>query len=179
MAIAKKIVDPIRVKILDSMTKKSCVAPNIRQIKRETGLHRATIKTSIDFMEKENFILGYRPLLDPLKAGLNLSAWSFLQVDLTSDKQRVSDFINIVKKDNSILHCSEVITDSNRNIAINYLSTSIEELHKKLKNYYATFPNVYSFIKKKDAYYLTGDIFKHVNEIDSIIAILKENTNIE
>lgn len=141
MAIVKKIVDPIRIKILTAMRKKGCVLPNVRQIKKVTGFHRATIKSSIDFFESEKFITGYRPLLDPKCVGYNLSANSYLQLDI-ANKDAYKKLLDVVAKDKSILQASEVISENNTNFATGYLSKNIEDYYNNIKNKYAhTIPN--------------------------------------
>ena len=92
MAVVKKINDSIRVKILDAMRKKGSVVPNVRQIQKITGFHRATIKSSIQFLEKENFITGYRPLLDPKVVGFNLNAMQYMQVNF-SEKEKFKKYV--------------------------------------------------------------------------------------
>lgn len=179
MAVIKKIDDPIRVKILSAMTKSGAVTPNIRQIKKLTGFHRATIKSSIDFLEKEKFILGYRPLLDPLVAGYNLKSTSYFQVDF-SEKETYKKFLNLIEKDKSVLSASQVISDGNYNLSLSFLSKNIESLHNNLRDKYIyKLPNYYDFVKKSSSFYLSSPIYKDVNEIDTLISLLLEEQGIE
>jgi DNA-binding Lrp family transcriptional regulator len=174
MAVVKKINDSIRVKILSAMTKKGAVVPNIRQIKKTTGFHRATIKSSIDFLESEKFILGYRPLLDPLIAGYNLKSSSYFQVDLAM-KDKQNDFLEVLKKDKNVISSSQVISDGDFNIAISFLSKNIESFHNSLREKYIyKIPHYYDFIKKSSSYYLSSPIYKTKNEIDVLIDLLNE-----
>jgi len=179
MAVIKKINDSIRVKILSAMTRKGAVVPNIRQIKKITGFHRATIKSSIDFLENEKFVLGYRPLLDPLVAGYNLKSSSYFQVDL-SLKEKQKELLDILKKDNNVLSASQVISDGDFNIAISFLSKNIESFHNSLREKYVyKIPNYYDFIKKSSSYYLSSPIYKDKNEIDVLIDLLNEEQGTE
>ena len=53
MAISKKVDDEIRLKVLEALLKKNAIIPNMRQIKRQTGLHKTTIKSSLDFLTRK------------------------------------------------------------------------------------------------------------------------------
>jgi len=179
MAVVKKINDPIRVKILSAMTKKGAITPNIRSIQKITGFHRATIKASLDFLEKENFVLGYRPLLDPLIAGYNLKATSYFQID-PSLKETYKKFTDLVSKDKNVLSASQVISDGNYNISLSYLSKNIESLHNNLREKYIyKLPNYYDFVKKSSSFYLSTPKYKDSNEIDTLISLLLEEQGLE
>lgn len=179
MAVVKKINDSIRVKILSAMTKKGAVQPNVRQIKKITGLHRATIKSSIDFLEKEEFITGYRPLLDPLIAGYNLKSYSFYQLDL-SLKEKINSFKDLLKKDKNIIYSSSTISDGNYNFFINSISKNIEEFHNNLKNNYVyKLPSYYDLIKKSVHFYSANPLYKNKNQIDVIIDLLLKEQGLD
>lgn len=179
MAVVKKINDSIRVKILSAMTKKGSVVPNIRQIKKITGFHRATIKSSIDFLEDEKFILGYRPLLDPLVAGYNLKSSSYFQMDLSLNEKQKS-FLDILSKDKNVLSASQVISDGDFNVSVSFLSKSIESFHNNLRDKYVyKIPNYYDFIKKSSSFYLASPVYKEKNEIDVLIDLLNDEQGME
>ncbi len=179
MAIVKKITDPIRIKILTAMRKNGCILPNIRRIKKVTGFHRATIKSSIDFFEEEKFITGYRPLLDPQLVGYNLPAKSYLQLDV-SNKEAYKKLLGVISRDKNVLIASEVISENNTNFAIGFLSKNIEDYYNNIKNKYAhTIPNYYDFVKKSSVFYLSNPYHKKTNEIDAIIDLLAEEQGIE
>jgi DNA-binding Lrp family transcriptional regulator len=179
MAVVKKINDSIRVKILSAMTNKGAVVPNVRHIKKITGFHRATIKSSIDFLEKEKFILGYRPLLDSSVAGYNLKSSSYFQVDL-SLKEKQKELMEIISKDKNILSASQVISDGNFNVSLSFLSKSIESLHNNLKEKYIyKIPGYYDFIKKSSSFYLSTPVYKNKNEIDVLISLLLEEQGLD
>lgn len=178
MAVVKKINDSLRVKILSSLTLKGCVVPNIRQIKRVTGFHRATIKASLDFLESEKFITGYRPLLDASKVGYNLRTNNFFQIDY-NNKDQFKKIVDIIKKDNNVSHCSEVISDGDHNLAVRYISKNIEDHHSNLKKKYIyEIPNYYELIKNNSNFFLSGEVYKHKNEIDVLIDLLKEEKGV-
>jgi len=179
MAVIKEINDSIRVRILDAMTKKGCVIPNVRQIKKVTGFHRSTIKSSIDFLENQNFVTGYRPLLDPTLAGYKLASTTYLQIN-PSQKKNYNQLIDVVKKDNSVINFSEVVTDSNFNITLSFISKNIEAYHNNIREKYMLgIFNYYDFVKKSSSFYLSAPFYKRKNEVDVIIDLLKEEKAID
>ncbi len=86
-----KIDDEIRIKIMDALMKKRAVAPNIRQLKKYTGYHMATIKSSLDFLRKEGVLEGYGPKLNFRKFGYKLEAKTMFHID-TSEKKAFKKF---------------------------------------------------------------------------------------
>jgi len=179
MAINKKLDDSIRTKILAAMQKKGSDVPNIRQIQKITGFHRATIKSSIDFFEKQNFITGYRPLLDPKIISYDLKSFVYLQVDV-SQKDKFKKFLKLVEKDNNVFSCSEVISNGEHNLAISFISKDIENQHNNIrKKYLLTIPNYFDFVKKTTSFYLSAPFYKQKNIIDSVIDLLKEKHGLD
>ena len=175
MPTQKKIIDPIRVKILSAMKEKRAVTPNIKEIQKITGFHRATIKSSIKFLEENKFIYGYRPLLDARVAGYKLKSKVLLQVDL-SNKQRFNEFLKIINEDRNVVSCSQAITDKNANIIVEFLSKNIEEYYNDFQaKYYQRISNIYDFIKERNMCYLSEPIYKSTNEIDTLIGLLEQD----
>jgi DNA-binding Lrp family transcriptional regulator len=179
MPVKKQIIDSIRVKILSAMTKKRSISPNIKQIQKYTGFHRSTIKASINFLEENNFINGYRPLLNADKAGYKLRTNTYFQIDI-SDKQKFKDFINVVNNDQNIINCSQVISDDYTNVSLSYISKDVEDYYSNIQEkYYLNIPKVYDFLNKRTIYYLTNPYYKNNNEIDTIINLLKKERGID
>ena len=52
MAQKMKVDDEIRLNILNAMLEKGATQPNMRRLKTKTNYHLATIKGSIDFLQK-------------------------------------------------------------------------------------------------------------------------------
>jgi DNA-binding Lrp family transcriptional regulator len=175
MPTQKRIIDQIRVKILSAMREKRAISPNIKEIQKITGFHRATIKSSINFLEENNFIEGYRPLLNSKVAGYKLNSKVFLQVDL-SDKKKLNEFQKIINEDRSVVTCSHVINETQANIFIEMLSKNIEDYYKDFQDkYYQKIPNVYDFIKERSICYLSEPVYKKKNEIDTLIDLLEKD----
>lgn len=175
MPTQKKIIDPIRVKILSAMREKRAISPNIKEIQKITGFHRATIKSSINFLEENKFIEGYRPLLNPKVAGYKLNSKVFLQVDL-SDKKKLNEFLKMINEDRSVITCSHVINETQSNFFLEMLSKNIEDYYKDFQEkYYQKIPNIYDFIKDRSMCYLSEPTYKKKNEIDTLIDLLEKN----
>ena len=90
-----KIDDEIRLNILEALLKDGVVSPNIRQIQKRTGYHKATIKSSIDFFKKEGLLSGFGPKIDFKKFGYKLEAVVLFQADL-SDKKTFEKLISSI-----------------------------------------------------------------------------------
>jgi DNA-binding Lrp family transcriptional regulator len=175
MPTKKKIIDSIRIKILSAMREDKAISPNIKQIQKITGFHRATIKSSINFLEQNKFIEGYRPLLNPKIAGYNLNSKVLLQVDM-SDKKKFNDFLKMVDNDSSVVACSQVIADNQSNIFLEMLSKNIEQYYKDFQEkYYLKTTNVYDFIRNREMFYLSEPTYKKKNEIDTLIDLLEKD----
>jgi DNA-binding Lrp family transcriptional regulator len=178
MQDTKKILDPIRVKILSAMRKKEVLSPNIRHLKRLTGFHRATIKSSIESLEKSGLITGYIPAIDPVVAGYGLKVWTYLQMDLSNDSAN-KNFQKIIKTIPNIYHCSEVITDKGYNISLGYLAKSVEDYYNNIQRQYSTnYPQIYNYIKERTVFYLSQPNYVQKNQSDTLIDILEKDAGV-
>ncbi len=178
MQETKKLLDPIRVKILSAMRKKDVLSPNIRHLKRLTGFHRATIKSSIDSLEKSKLITGYVPAIDPFVAGYGLKVWTFLQMDLSNESAN-KNFQKIIKTIPNVYHCSEVITDKGYNISIGYLAKSVEDYYNNIQRQYATnYPDIYNYIKQRTVFYLSQPNYVFKSQSDTLIDILEKDSGL-
>ncbi len=176
---SKKILDPIRVKILSSMRKERVLVPNIRQLKKHTGFHRATIKSSIDFMEKQGLIKHYIPSLNASIAGYGLRVWTYLQMDISNKKTNVN-LRKIVTSIPNVYHCSEVITEKGYNIAIGYLAKNVEDYYNNVqRQYFYNSPEVYDLVKERTVFYLSDPTYVQKSHSSTLIDILEKEQGIE
>lgn len=174
----KKPLDQIRIKILSAMRKKGVLSPNIRHIKRLTGFHRATIKSSIENMEKSGLITGYCPNINPSMAGYPLRVWSYIQMDLSNTTAN-KEFQNIINSIPNIYHCSEVITDKGYNVCIGYLSKSVEDYYNNIqKQYFTNNQQLYNFIRQRNVFYLSPPIYIQKSISDTFIDILEKEAGL-
>lgn len=176
---SKKILDPIRVKILSSMRKQGVLVPNVRQIKKHTGFHRATIKSSIDLMEKQGLIRHYIPSINSGVAGYGLRVWTFLQMDISNQKL-TNNFKKIITKIPNIYHCSEVITEKGYNVAIGYLAKNVEDYYKNIqRKYFLNHPDIYNNVKERCVFYLSDPTYVQKSHSSAVIDILDKEQGLE
>ncbi|HRS42958.1 MAG TPA: hypothetical protein P5530_03765 [Candidatus Diapherotrites archaeon] len=176
---SKKILDPIRIKILSSMRKQGVLVPNIRQLKKHTGFHRATIKSSIELMEKQGLIKHYIPTVNSSVAGYGLRVWTFLQMDISNQKL-LNNLKKIMTKIPNIYHCSEVITERGYNIAIGYLAKNVEDYYNNIqRKYFINYPDIYNNIKDRSVFYLSDPTYIQKSHSSTIIDILEKEQGIE
>lgn len=171
---SKKILDSIRIKILSSMRKEGVLVPNIRQLKKHTGFHRATIKSSIDLMEKQGLIKHYIPSLNASTAGYGLRVWTFLQMDISNEKTK-NYLKKIITTIPNIYHCSEVITERGYNIAIGYLAKNVEDYYNNIqRQYFLNYPEIYNHIKERTVFYLSEPMYVQKSHSSALIDILEK-----
>lgn len=174
MRTSKKIDDEIRIKILDALLKKRSVVPNIRQLKKYTGYHMATIKSSLDFLKKEGVLESFGPKINFRKFGYNLEAKVMFQID-ASEKKAFKKFLDHVQKDSNLFRLSAIIGSGNWNLYSSHLYKDIESYHRdSMKKYYESIPGIFKLIKDKQIFYATEPVYKNASRTKSIIEIIKE-----
>lgn len=161
------------------MRKQGVLVPNIRQLKKHTGFHRATIKSSIELMEKQGLIKHYIPTVNSSVAGYGLRVWTFLQMDISNQKL-LNNLKKIMTKIPNIYHCSEVITERGYNIAIGYLAKNVEDYYNNIqRKYFINYPDIYNNIKDRSVFYLSDPTYIQKSHSSTIIDILEKEQGIE
>jgi DNA-binding Lrp family transcriptional regulator len=179
MAQKMKVDDEIRLKILDAMMDKKSTQPNMRKIKSKTGYHLATIKGSIDFLQKEGIITGYGPKISFWKLDYKLEVVELLQVDF-SRQDLIDQFFEIAKDDPHIYTMQSIMGSGNFNIISFQFYKDVESYHKNLsERYVQKIPNYYSVVKDRQVFYLTAPTFKRGSRTDSIVKILMREAGID
>lgn len=174
LASLPKIDDKIRLAILQSLLKQGTVVPNIRQIQKATGFHKATIKSSLDFFRKEGLLQGFGPKIGAKRFGYSLEVFLFLQVD-TSQKKIFEKFLEVAQKDPHLYRVSAVIGSGNWNLLLRFIYRDVESFHNELqKNYYDAIPGFYEIVKSRQFFYETEPRHKSSSRTDSIIKIIGE-----
>lgn len=173
------LTDSIRVNILDALIKKGSVIPNIRQVKRYTGYHKATIKSSLDFMQKGGLLTGFGPKVDLKKLGYDLEVIAMFYADL-SKKDVLEKMVEVTKTDPHVYRLSSVIGSGNWNLIVRQIFKDVESYHKwSRKKYYESVPGVYDFIKNREIFYETEPRYKTTSRTDSIIKLIKMEKGFE
>lgn len=174
MAIEMRVDDEVRIKILEALLKKGAVVPSIRQIQRYTGLHKATIKSSLDFMGKHGLLEGFGPKVNFKKLGYNLDIRAFYQMDL-SDKKVLNALTKAVEKDSNTYRLTAVIGAGNWNVMTSSFFRDIESYHQAIRDkYYDAIPGLYKAIKDRLIFYLTEPDYKNASRTKSIIELIKK-----
>src|SRR3989344_6139859 len=101
MPVNMRVDDSIRLKVLSALLEKNTITPNIKQIQHKSGLHKSTIKASLNFLEKNGLIEGYGPKINLSTLGFRLEALVLYQADL-SEKEMFDKFIATAKKDHHV-----------------------------------------------------------------------------
>lgn len=179
MALQIKVDDEVRLKVLSALLEKGIVQPNIQKVKKKTGLHKATIKSSLNFLEKTGLIESYGPKVIFKKLGYSLEILELLQIDL-SEKQAFEQFLKEVQKDQHVYMMAPIIGSGNLNLVLKHIHNNIESFHKhNVKNYYEKIPGLYRLIKDRQIFYIAAPDYKNKPRTDSIINIIKEDKGIE
>jgi len=168
-----QLTDEVRLNILEALLKKGSVVPNLRQIKRHTGYHLATIKASLDFLQKEGLLEGFGPKVNFRKLGHKLESIVLIQADLSEEK-RLGKFLAASEKDPHLYRLSSIIGSGNWNLVARYIHRDVESFHKsEQENYFEKIPGIYNLIRDKDIFFTTGPHYKNESRTKSIIEIIK------
>src|SRR3990167_5117133 len=160
MAMVMRLDDEIRLKILDALLQKRSVVPNIRQIQKYTGFHKATIKSSLDYLQREGLLQGFGPKLDFKKLGYKLEVRAFFQLDM-SDKKIFDELLKAMADDPNLYWATAVIGSGNWNLMVSHIYKDIESYHKGIMaKYYQKIPDIYKAIKDRQIFYVTDPVHK-------------------
>jgi DNA-binding Lrp family transcriptional regulator len=179
MAVHIKADDSIRLKMLEALLKKGSVIPNLRQIKRYSAFHKATIKSSIDFLLKEGVLQGFGPKIDFNKFGFKLEVIELLHIDF-AEKEIFKQYLNAVEKDPNIYMVSAVIGGGTWNLLLRHFYRDVESFHSSTqKNYYEKIKGIHKLIKDRQIIYATSPFYKIASRTSCIIEILKREKGID
>lgn len=179
MPVNMKIDDNIRLRVISALLEKNAIVPNIRQIQKKTGLHKATIKASLRFLEKKGLIEGYGPKINLSSLGFKLEALVLYQADL-SEKEMFDKFIAAARKDPHVWRLSSVIGSGNWNLLASYMYSDVESYHRnEQEEYYKKIPGLYKLIKDKQVFYTTEPNYKFGSRTKAIIDVIKKSKGID
>ncbi|MCX8158320.1 MAG: Lrp/AsnC family transcriptional regulator [Candidatus Diapherotrites archaeon] len=174
MSVIKKPDDEIRLKIIEALMQKKTSMPSIREIQKRTGLHKATIKSSLDFLEKEKILLGFGPKINFRGLGYKLEVIEMLQID-TSKKELFGKFLDVANKDPNLFRLSATIGSGTWNIIAYHIYKDVESYHKGTQQkYYEKIENIYDLVKDRQIFYATEPLYKNASRTDSVLEIIKK-----
>jgi len=179
MAMVMRVDDEIRLKILDALLQKRSVVPNIRQIQKYTGFHKATIKSSLDYLQREGLLQGFGPKLDFKKLGYKLEVRSFFQLDM-SDKKLFDELLKAMANDPNMYRATAVIGSGNWNLMVSHIYKDVESYHKGImEKYYQKIPDIYKAIKDRQIFYITDPMYKSKSRTKAVIEIIKAEKGLQ
>ncbi|MCD6434443.1 MAG: hypothetical protein J7L14_02430, partial [Candidatus Diapherotrites archaeon] len=143
--------DEIRLNILESLLKPNSVVPNLKQIKRYTGYHLATIKSSLEFLKQKGILTGFGPKINFKKLGYSLEAIVLMQIDF-SQKEIFNRYLEAVKKDPHIYMLTPII-GGNWNMIARFINKDVESHHRCIQENYLSIPGIYKLIKNQQIFY--------------------------
>jgi len=174
MASTMKMDDEIRLNILNAMLKVGAVQPNIKHLQRLTGYHKATIKSSIDFLMKEGLLTGFGPKVDFKKFGHKLEVLTFLQADLT-EKSKLSKFLEEAKKDPNLYFLSGLVGSGNYNMVARHIYRDIESYHRGMnEKFFEKLSGIHDFVKSREIFYVTEPFYKAESRTSSLIKVVRK-----
>jgi DNA-binding Lrp family transcriptional regulator len=172
MASIMKIDDRIRLEILRALSQKNSLKAHLKQLKKNTKLHAATLKSSIEFLKKEGVLKGFGPKIDFRKFNLKLEATTLLQANLAR-KDLATEFFELVEKDPHTYWFSSVLSAGNYNLIQRQLFADVESYQKNLqKHYIEKMSDYFSFIKDKQVFFTTEPVYKAESRTEALIKII-------
>jgi DNA-binding Lrp family transcriptional regulator len=167
-----KVTDEIRINILEALLKTGSVQPNLRQVQRRTGYHKATIKSSMDFLQKEGILHGFGPKINYRKLGYDIEVLSINKVDLSEEKA-FAKYLATIEKDDHVYWVGSVVGSGNWNILTRNLYKSVEKYHESFQKRYRSIPGFYDLVTDTQSFFSVEPIFKHTSRTKSIIELIK------
>lgn len=179
MATQMKVDDEIRLNIMEALLQKRSVVPNIKQIQKETGYHKATIKSSIDFLKKKGLLAGFGPKFNFRHLGYGLEAIEMIQADLT-EKEIFDKFVKASEKDPHLYRLSPIVGHGNFNLMARHMYKDIESYHQGTQqNYFEKVPEIYKLIKDRLIFYATEPFYKNLSRTEAAIQIIRKEKGLE
>lgn len=175
MATAMKPNDEVRLNVLAALLKQGSVTPALRRIQKITGYHKATIKSSLDFLAKEGLLTGYGPKADFRKFDYRLEVFTLIQADLTK-REFLRKFLEEVKKDENLYSLSGIIGSGNWNLLARHIYPDIESYHKGVSHkYFERLAGIHDFVKAQETFYVTEPFYKLDSRTDSLIHAIRKS----
>ncbi|MBT4597201.1 MAG: hypothetical protein HOC95_04460 [Candidatus Diapherotrites archaeon] len=179
MAQKMKIGDEIRLNIIKALQEKGSTQPNLRRIKSKTKYHLATVKSSIDFLQKEGVLKGFGPKIAFWKLGYKLEAIELLQIDF-SKTVAVEKYLEAVRSDPHIYAFNSIMGSGNFNVLSTQFYKDVESYHKNLQELYVTkLQDYYEVVKDRQVFYLTEPTFKRTSRTDAVIQVWRKEAGLD
>jgi len=178
MASVMKLTDEIRMNTIEALLKPRSVQPNIRQLKHYTGYHKATLKSSLDFLQKEGVLQGFGPKINFREFGYNLEVTSLLQADL-SEQKVFEKFLAKVEKDPHVYWVTSIVGAGNWNFLTRQIYKDMETFHAESQERYRSMPGFYDLVKNTQNFFSVEPVFKNESRTKTIIDLIKREKGLE
>ncbi|MBI5553507.1 MAG: hypothetical protein HY917_02085 [Candidatus Diapherotrites archaeon] len=173
MAVSMRIDDEVRLNVLEALLSVGAVVPNLEQIQRVTGYHKATIKASLEFLKQKGVLSGFGPKVNLKAFDYNLEVKGLLSVDF-SKKEVFDRFLERVSNDPHFYQVSAMIGPGNWNLSFSAIYRDVESFHETFsKNYYESVPGLFDLIRDRQVFYSTEPFYKRTSRTDSIIRVVR------
>jgi len=180
MAQKKQVTDEIRLKIMDALFKEDVISINISKIQEHTGLHKNTIKDSIDYLKEEGVFENYTPNYNLEKLGFKAFPLIIYEEDRTFPIEKIKDHLEKSMKDPHMYQKRSITGYENYNTIALALFKNIEEYHEyRDQEFYNQNPELYKYIKKPIRLYQHWKLDKDINISRAAIDILIKETETE
>ncbi|HIH10494.1 MAG TPA: Lrp/AsnC family transcriptional regulator [Candidatus Diapherotrites archaeon] len=174
MAVVMKVDDEVRLNILAALLRKGSVIPNIRQLQKYTGYHKATIKSSLDFLYREGLLGGFGPKFDFRQFGYKLEVMTLLQADLTK-RPLLEKFIEEAKKDPNLYFISGIVGSGSWNLLCRHIYNDIESYHKGVNDkYFGKLKGIHDLMRSQEIFYVTEPFYKLDSRTGALIEIIRK-----
>ncbi|MFH1752391.1 MAG: hypothetical protein ABH821_05650 [archaeon] len=175
----KELLDETRIRILDALFKERSLIPNLNQIQKYTGYHKATIKSSLEFMKREGLIQHFTVKLNYKKLGFNLEPMVLLQID-TSKKKLFNDLLERIKKDDNLYRMSSIIGSGNLNILARHIYPDVETYHTGVEEkFYGSMKGIHDLIKDRQIYFTSIPFYKDSSRSESVLKAIKKQKGLD
>ncbi|MBI4360211.1 Lrp/AsnC family transcriptional regulator [Candidatus Micrarchaeota archaeon] len=165
-----QLKDATRLSILGALFEPGALKPHLKTIQRATGMHLATISSSLDFLHQEGILVGYVPRLNPLVFDLKLFGFLLIQMP-TVPKASFKKLVDFAKKDPHLLTFTS-LAGTDYNLCMEFLHADINAFNRSLQKYYEAFPQLVS--APREIVYVTEPIYKNFSRSQTVLNILKK-----
>ncbi len=172
------ISDEIRLNVLDALLKPGCVQPNLERIRHHTGYHKATIKSSLDFLQREGVLSGFGPKISFKKFNYNLEVFTLLQADL-SQKDLWDAYLARLQEDPHVYRVASLLGAGNWNVIKRQVYTDVESYHRNSTDRFYSIPGVHRLVLNREIFFQTEPTYKNVSRTKSIIDCVRRERGME
>lgn len=165
--------------VLSALLEKRAVVPSVSTIQQHTKLHKATIKSSLDFLTKEGILSGFGPKIDFRNFGYKLEVVSIFSLDLSQEKA-LAEFIKATEKDLHVYSVSAIMGSGTWNLMMRQFYRDVESHHSHMEeHYFRKIPGIYNLIRDRQFFYVTEPHYKQSSRTESVISLVRHESGLD